>query len=66
MGYIALSQIKKSGEGGHGLALAAVIVGWVLLAIVIVGFVVYLAFIFWIIGVAGTTANDYGDSCNLG
>ena len=27
-GHIALSQIKKSGERGRGLALTAVIVGW--------------------------------------
>lgn len=31
-GYIGLSQIKRSGEGGHGLALAAVIIGWVAIA----------------------------------
>ncbi|WP_353808320.1 DUF4190 domain-containing protein [Agromyces sp. SYSU T00194] len=28
-GYIALSQIKRTGERGHGLALAAVILGWI-------------------------------------
>ena len=27
-GHIALSQIKKTGERGRGLALTAVIVGW--------------------------------------
>ena len=31
-GYIALSQIKRSGEGGRGLALAAVIIAWVAIA----------------------------------
>jgi hypothetical protein len=37
-GYIALSQIKRSGgrEGGRGLALAGVTLGWVWLGIVIV------------------------------
>jgi uncharacterized protein DUF4190 len=36
-GYIALSQIRRSGgrEGGHGLALAGVILGWIWLAIII-------------------------------
>ncbi len=29
-GHIALSQIKKSGEAGHGLALAGTIIGYVL------------------------------------
>ncbi|WP_353827159.1 DUF4190 domain-containing protein [Agromyces sp. SYSU T0242] len=28
-GYIALSQIKRTGERGRGLALAAVILGWI-------------------------------------
>ena len=27
VGFIALGQIKKTGEGGHGLALAGVILG---------------------------------------
>jgi peptidyl-prolyl cis-trans isomerase B (cyclophilin B) len=29
LGYVALSQIKHSHENGRGLALAAVILGWV-------------------------------------
>ncbi len=29
VGFIALGQIKKTGEGGHGLALAGVILGFV-------------------------------------
>ncbi len=29
IGHVALGQIKKSGEEGRGLALGAVIVGWV-------------------------------------
>lgn len=28
LGHVALSQIKRSGDDGRGLALAAVIVGW--------------------------------------
>jgi Domain of unknown function (DUF4190) len=31
-GHIALGQIKRTGEGGHGLALAGVILGYVGLA----------------------------------
>ncbi len=31
-GYIALSQIKRTGERGRGLALASVILGWIALA----------------------------------
>ena len=29
VGFIALGQIKKTGEGGHGLALAGVVLGFV-------------------------------------
>lgn len=29
LGYVALSQMKQTGERGHGLALAAVVLGWV-------------------------------------
>jgi uncharacterized membrane protein len=38
LGHVALGQIKKTGEEGRGIALAAVIVGWVItgLAIVII------------------------------
>ncbi|WP_353813510.1 DUF4190 domain-containing protein [Agromyces sp. SYSU T00266] len=32
-GHIALSQIKKTGEKGRGLALAAVIIGWIAVAL---------------------------------
>lgn len=40
-GYIALSQIKSTGEKGHGIALASVILGWIAVGIAI------LMIIFW-------------------
>lgn len=46
LGFIALSQIKRTGEKGRGLALAAVIIGFVAIiayVIVIIGFVVVAA-----------------------
>ena len=39
-GYIALAQIKRTGQQGRGLALAAVILGWIGLASTIVVLVV--------------------------
>lgn len=44
VGFIALGQIKKTGEAGHGLALAGVILGFVftLLYVLIIGFSVIL------------------------
>jgi peptidyl-prolyl cis-trans isomerase B (cyclophilin B) len=40
LGFVALSQIKRTGEQGHGLALAAVIIGFVEVAIAILIFIV--------------------------
>ena len=42
-GYIALSQIKRSGEGGRGLALAAVIIAWVAIACGIIFSIVFFS-----------------------
>lgn len=35
-GYVALSQIKKTGERGRGLALASVILGWIAVAVALI------------------------------
>jgi uncharacterized protein YacL len=40
VGHVALSQIKKTGEEGRGIALAAVIVGWTLTGLAIIGLIV--------------------------
>jgi hypothetical protein len=42
MGHIALHQIRLTGEGGHGLALAGLIVGYVLFAIALILTVLYV------------------------
>lgn len=36
LGHVALAQIRRTGEGGRGLALAAVIIGWVGMGLVLV------------------------------
>ncbi|MBM7503771.1 DUF4190 domain-containing protein [Agromyces aurantiacus] len=43
-GHIALSQIKRTGERGHGLALAAVIIGWIAVAL---GGLAAMFFLIW-------------------
>lgn len=40
-GYVSLSQIKKRGDSGHGMAIAGVVLGWVGVA-VFIGFIVLL------------------------
>lgn len=42
LGHVALSQIKKTGESGRGIALAAVIIGWIVTGIAILGFIAWL------------------------
>jgi hypothetical protein len=42
-GHIALSQIKKSNEGGRPLAIAGLVVGYALIGLAIVGSVVRFA-----------------------
>lgn len=36
LGHVAIGQIKRTGQGGHGLALAGVIVGWIAVALMVV------------------------------
>jgi len=40
LGFIGLSQVKKTGERGRGLALAAVIIGFVS---IVIGIIVFIA-----------------------
>lgn len=44
-GHIALSEIKRTGETGRGMALAGLIIGYVGVAFMIVIFIVYFAFL---------------------
>ncbi|MGK0714660.1 DUF4190 domain-containing protein [Leucobacter sp. W1153] len=45
LGHIALSQIKKTGEGGRGLAIAALIIGYIGVAAWVVAIFVWIAII---------------------
>ena len=59
MGHIALHQIKRSGEGGHGLALAGVIVGYVLFAIVFILTVLYVLLFIGIFAWGAANASEF-------
>ena len=50
LGYIALSQIKRTGERGHGLALASVIIGWIGIALGIIAVIFAAIFAGWFVG----------------
>ena len=49
LGHLSLSQIQRTGEGGRGLALAGVIIGYAAIALGIIGiFLLLFAFAVWI------------------
>ncbi|MFV0374885.1 DUF4190 domain-containing protein [Microbacterium sp.] len=47
MGHISLNQLKSSGENGRGMALTGVILGWIGLALAVIGLISFLAFVTW-------------------
>jgi uncharacterized membrane protein len=51
LGFVALSQIKKSGEQGRGLAVAAIIIGF---AEIVLGIILTIFFIALAIGAANS------------
>lgn len=42
-GHISLSQIKKTGEQGRGMAVAGLIIGYVGIALAIIGVIIFFA-----------------------
>jgi hypothetical protein len=64
MGHIALSQIKRTGEGGRGLALAGVIVGYAVFGIELLAILAYIIIFVVILGAAASSGAF--DSHNFG
>jgi peptidyl-prolyl cis-trans isomerase B (cyclophilin B) len=58
-GHIALGQIKRTGEQGHGLALAGLIVGYVFAALTVLFVIVYILIIVFTIGAVGLTGASF-------
>lgn len=54
-GHIALSQIKRTGEGGRGMAIAGLIIGYVLTALSVLAIVFFVM----IIAFAASTSSPY-------
>lgn len=52
-GHIALGQIKQTGEGGRGLAIAGLVLGYAGIVFGLIAVVVAFAFPFLIIGSSG-------------
>ena len=54
LGFVALNQIKTSGEGGRGLALTGIIAGFVITAFYIIGIILYFITLASLAGISGT------------
>ncbi|MFN4003040.1 DUF4190 domain-containing protein [Microcella sp.] len=52
-GHIALNQIKQTGEGGRGLAIAGLVLGYLGFFFGLIAFIVALVFPFLIVGSSG-------------
>ena len=50
LGHVARRQIRESGEQGDGMALAGIIVGWIVTGLYVCGCGVYFGFIALILG----------------
>jgi hypothetical protein len=53
-GHLALGQIKRTGENGRGLALAGLIIGYVLTALIVLLIVLAIVIPIFILGTVGT------------
>jgi hypothetical protein len=58
-GHIALSQIKKTGQSGRGLALAGTIIGYVIMGLSVLFVIGYVIFFVVLIGTAGVTSSTF-------
>jgi hypothetical protein len=61
MGHIALSQIKKNGESGHGFALAAVIIGYAVTVLVVLAVVAFVIFLIVVLTVTNSAVDTFGN-----
>lgn len=57
LGHIAKSQIKRTGESGDTMATWALIVGYVLVGLWVLGVIAYILFFVVMIGIAGAGAS---------
>jgi len=56
-GHIALSQIRKTGEQGHGLAKAGLILSYVFIAIGFIITILYIVFVVLLVSTGGPNPN---------
>ena len=59
-GHLSLSQIKRTGDAGRGLALTGLIFGYAYVAFIVLFMIFYVSMIGLIIASAGAAMNDFG------
>lgn len=59
-GHLSLSQIKRTGDAGRGLALTGLIFGYAYVAFIVLFMIFYVSMIGLIIASAGAAFNDFG------
>lgn len=60
-GHISLSQLKKSNEEGRGLAIAGLVIGYVLTAVIVLGVVVSILFTALLINFSNDLAEELNE-----
>ncbi|SCF04382.1 protein of unknown function [Micromonospora haikouensis] len=61
LGHVARKQIRETGEGGEGMAKAAIIVGWILTGLLVLAILFYVVLI-----VIAITTSDSGSGTSYG
>ena len=59
-GHLALNQIKQTGESGRELALAGLIIGYVMTGIGVLATIVSIVFMVWWFAIFGSLMTTYG------
>ncbi|MBG6102125.1 DUF4190 domain-containing protein [Micromonospora vinacea] len=59
LGHVAQKQIRQSGEGGAGMAKAAIIVGWILTGFLVLVILFYVGAIIYAIATSNDSSSGY-------
>ncbi len=59
LGHVSRRQIRERGEGGDGMALAGIVVGWIIFAVGLLGFGAYIALAVWAVRTAHNLPTTY-------
>lgn len=65
-GHMGLSQIKRNGDAGRGLALTGLIIGYVMTIGAILAIISYFSFLFFIFAIAGAGFSEFGNLNDYG